>query len=104
MSSPEPVFQARGIIKRFGHVTALSGTDFDLYPGEVLGVVALDGQGQDELFDILAGSDRASGGEMLVDGTAVSFRHPADGRDMSFEVPLPDDIAALVERLRRRTP
>ncbi len=47
-------------------------------PGEVLGVVALEGQGQDELFDILAGSERPSGGELLVDGAAVSFRHPAD--------------------------
>ena len=47
-------------------------------PGEVLGVVALEGQGQDELFDILAGSDRPSGGELLVDGKPVSFRHPAD--------------------------
>ena len=32
-----PVLGARGLIKRFGHVTALAGTDFDLYPGEVLG-------------------------------------------------------------------
>jgi ribose transport system ATP-binding protein len=51
---------------------------FELYPGEVLGVVALEGQGQDELFDILAGSERPSGGELLVDGVPVSFRHPAD--------------------------
>ena len=34
----------------------------------------------------------------------LTFRHPADDREMSFEVPLPDDIAALVERLRRRIP
>ncbi len=58
--------------------TKLKDASFDLYPGEVLGVVALDGQGQDELFDILAGSERPSGGELLVDGTAMSFRHPAD--------------------------
>ena len=49
-----------------------------LYPGEVLGVVALEGQGQDELFDILAGrrppeSRRAPGRRQ-----PVSFRHPAD--------------------------
>ena len=44
----------------------------------MLGVVALEGQGQDELFDILAGSARPSGGELLVDGSPVSFRHPAD--------------------------
>ncbi|GAC1676870.1 MAG: sugar ABC transporter ATP-binding protein [Candidatus Limnocylindrales bacterium] len=65
-------------VRGLASATKLRDATFDLYPGEVLGVVALDGQGQDELFDILAGSDRASGGEMLVDGTAVSFRHPAD--------------------------
>ena len=56
----------------------LHDVSFDLYPGEVLGVVALEGQGQDELFDILAGSERPSGGELLVDGSPVSFHHPAD--------------------------
>ncbi len=41
-------------------------------------MVALEGQGQDELFDILAGSERPAGGELLVDGSPVSFHHPAD--------------------------
>jgi ribose transport system ATP-binding protein len=40
--------------------------------------VALEGQGQDEVFDILAGSIRPSRGEVSVDGSPVSFRHPAD--------------------------
>jgi len=56
----------------------LHDVSFDLQVGEVLGVVALEGQGQDELFDILAGSERASAGELLVDGAPASFRHPAD--------------------------
>ena len=58
--------------------TKLNEVSFDLYPGEVLGVVALEGQGQDELFDILSGSTRPSSGELLVDGTPASFHHPAD--------------------------
>ena len=58
--------------------TKLQDVSFELYPGEVLGVVALEGQGQDELFDILSGSVRATAGELLVDGQPVSFRHPAD--------------------------
>lgn len=58
--------------------TQLSDVSFDLYPGEVLGVVALEGQGQDELFDILSGSERPSAGQLVVDGKEVSFRHPAD--------------------------
>jgi len=56
----------------------LQDVSFELFAGEVLGVVALEGQGQDELFDILSGSERASGGELLVDGATASFRHPAD--------------------------
>jgi ribose transport system ATP-binding protein len=64
--------------RRLAHGTKLQDASFDLYPGEVLGVVALEGQGQDELFDILAGSERPSGGELLVDGSPVSFHHPAD--------------------------
>jgi ribose transport system ATP-binding protein len=58
--------------------TKLHEASFDIYPGEVLGVVALEGQGQDELFNILSGSERPSSGELLVDGSPVSFRHPAD--------------------------
>ena len=58
--------------------TKLQDATFDLYAGEVLGVVALEGQGQDELFDVLAGSERPSGGDLLVDGGRVSFGHPAD--------------------------
>jgi ribose transport system ATP-binding protein len=44
----------------------------------VLGVVALEGQGQDELFDVLAGNRRASAGTVEVDGRKVVFSHPAD--------------------------
>src|SRR5262249_37862072 len=58
--------------------TKLQDATFDLYPGEVLGVVALQGQGQEELFDVLRGSYRADGGELAVDGAPVTFRHPAD--------------------------
>ncbi len=65
-------------VRGLAHDTRLQGVTFDLYPGEVLGVAALEGQGQDELFDILAGAARPSGGDLLVDGSSVSFRHPAD--------------------------
>jgi ribose transport system ATP-binding protein len=70
--------EPRLVVRDLTAGTKLQGVSFELYPGEVLGVVALEGQGQDELFDILAGSDRPSGGELMVDGKAVSFHHPAD--------------------------
>jgi ribose transport system ATP-binding protein len=73
-ASVTPRLSAHGL----SHRPKLSEASFDLYAGEVLGVVALEGQGQDELFDILSGSARPDGGELLVDGAAVSFHHPAD--------------------------
>jgi ribose transport system ATP-binding protein len=79
--------------------TKLQDVSFELFPGEVLGVVALEGQGQDELFDILAGSDRPSGGELLVDGAPVSFRHPADAiRAGLVYVPADRAEALLMQR------
>jgi ribose transport system ATP-binding protein len=56
----------------------LVDVSLDLHPGEVLGVVALEGQGQDELFDVLAGNRRPTSGTVAVNGRAVSFGHPAD--------------------------
>jgi ribose transport system ATP-binding protein len=56
----------------------LSDATFTLHPGEVLGVVALEGQGQDELFEVLAGFRKPAGGTIEIDGVAARFRHPAD--------------------------
>jgi ribose transport system ATP-binding protein len=65
-------------IRDLAHGTGLQDVSFDLRPGEVLGVVALEGQGQDELFDILSGAERPAGGSIELDGKPVTFRHPAD--------------------------
>jgi ribose transport system ATP-binding protein len=58
--------------------TRLEDVSFDLLAGEVLGVVALEGQGQDQLFDVLSGTARPSGGVVEVEGRPIHFHHPAD--------------------------
>lgn len=58
--------------------TKLEDVSFELFDGEILGVVALEGQGQDELFGVLSGSRRSSGGTIQVDGKDVRFKHPSD--------------------------
>jgi ribose transport system ATP-binding protein len=79
--------------------TNLRDVSFDLYPGEVLGLVALEGQGQDELFDILSGAERQVGGELVIDGAAVTFRHPADAiRAGLVYVPADRAEALLMQR------
>ncbi|HET9258698.1 MAG TPA: sugar ABC transporter ATP-binding protein [Acidimicrobiia bacterium] len=65
-------------VEDLGSGTRLKDVSFQIQPGEVLGVVALEGQGQDELFDILSGSEHPTGGSIAVNGSEVHFRHPAD--------------------------
>jgi len=90
-----PRISARGLAARH----RLTDVSFDLYPGEVLGVVALEGQGQDELFDILAGTERPTSGELLVDGSPTVFRHPADAiRAGLVYVPADRAEALLMQR------
>jgi ribose transport system ATP-binding protein len=69
-----PRIKATGLVSR----GRLKDGTFELYPGEVLGVVALEGQGQDELFDILSGAERPASGAFAIDGKPASFGHPAD--------------------------
>ena len=73
-AAPSRRSEVRGL--RRGPV--LNDVSFKLYPGEVLGVAALEGQGQDELFDCIAGVRRYDGGSVLVRGKELSLRHPAD--------------------------
>lgn len=75
-SPPPATPRLRAINLVAGH--KLSGVSLELHAGEVLGVVALEGQGQDELFEVLAGARRATAGTLHVDGRAVEFHHPAD--------------------------
>ena len=92
-----PRIAARNLAARH---RSCSDVSFDLYPGEVLGVVALEGQGQDELFDILCRLRCARpSGELLVDGRPVAFRHPADAiRAGLVYVPADRAEALLMQR------
>jgi ribose transport system ATP-binding protein len=86
-------------VRNLGAATRLHDVSFELHSGEVLGVVALEGQGQDELFGILAGSDRPTTGDLLVEGREVAFHHPADAirRGIVF-VPADRSEALLMQR------
>ncbi len=65
-------------VKDLAHGFALRGVSFRVDRGEVLGVAALEGQGQEELFDCLAGVRRPDAGEMRAEGRLLKLRHPAD--------------------------
>jgi fructose transport system ATP-binding protein len=80
-----PVLEGRGLVKRYGHVTALDGADFELYPGEILAVIGDNGAGKSTLIKALSGALIPDEGEILVDGTPVQFRGPLDARRHGIE-------------------
>ncbi len=84
-SLPTPVLAARGLVKRYGNVTALDGADFELYPGEILAVIGDNGAGKSTLIKALSGAIIPDEGEILLDGQPVHFRSPLDARKNGIE-------------------
>ncbi|MCO5222047.1 MAG: ATP-binding cassette domain-containing protein [Thermomicrobiales bacterium] len=74
------ILELRGATKRFGGATALDNVDFDLMPGEILGLIGENGAGKSTLSKILSGVQRPDSGEMLLRGEIVRFRSAADAK------------------------
>jgi fructose transport system ATP-binding protein len=85
MNTSQPILAARGLVKRFGRVTALSGSDLELYPGEVLAVIGDNGAGKSSLIKCLSGAMVADEGEIELDGHIVHFKRPQDARHAGIE-------------------
>jgi fructose transport system ATP-binding protein len=76
---------ARGLVKRYGRVTALDHADFDLYPGEILAVIGDNGAGKTSLIKALNGAVTPDHGEIRLDGEPIHFRSPMDARAAGIE-------------------
>ncbi len=81
----EPILKARGLVKRYGRVTALDHCDFDLYPGEILAVIGDNGAGKSSLIKALSGAIRPDAGTITLDGREVHFAGPIEARDAGIE-------------------
>jgi len=81
----EIVLEARNIVKRYGHVTALDGANFELRAGEVLAVIGDNGAGKSTMVKVLCGAVIPDEGEVLLDGVPVHFQSPLDPRKRGIE-------------------
>lgn len=80
-----PLLTARGLVKRYGRVTALDNADFDLYPGEILGVIGDNGAGKSTLIKAICGAVLPDEGEIKLDGKTLHFKSPMEARNAGIE-------------------
>jgi fructose transport system ATP-binding protein len=83
--SHDIVMQARGLVKRYGQVTALDGADFELRAGEILAVIGDNGAGKSSLIKALSGATIPDEGEIVLDGKPIHFKSPIDARRVGIE-------------------
>jgi D-xylose transport system ATP-binding protein len=80
-----PALQLKQISKAFGAVQALSNVDFEVYPGEVVGLVGDNGAGKSTLVKTIAGVNIPDSGEIFVDGHRVHIGTPSDANHLGIE-------------------
>ncbi len=91
----QTALEARGLTSR--HL--VQDVTFSVKSGEILGVVALEGQGQERLFELLSGDRQPSAGEILVGGKPRHFRSPYDAVREGVVLVPGDRLLALLPSL-----
>jgi ribose transport system ATP-binding protein len=87
----EPVVEVRNL-----RVGGVSDVSFTLRAGEILGVAALEGQGQDDLFAALSGQRSPGAGDIVVRGKPMRARHPYDAIRAGLVLVPADRLQALL--------
>jgi len=85
-ASSSPVVDMRSIEKRFPGVHALRSVRFDLRAGEVHALMGENGAGKSTLMKILTGVYQPDGGEVVVDGKAVTVPGPKAAQDLGISI------------------
>jgi simple sugar transport system ATP-binding protein len=93
---PEPVLEARQIVKRFGRVQALRGANLTVYPQEVVALVGDNGAGKSTLVKTMVGVHPPDGGEVVFEGRPVTVNTPHEARDLGIET-VYQDLALAAE-------
>ena len=80
-----PRLELRGINKTFGAVRALVDVDFDIYAGEVVGLVGDNGAGKSTLVKTIAGAYQPDSGEIFIEGQQVHLTTPQEATRLGIE-------------------
>ena len=72
ISKDKPLIEIRGVSKKFGDFTAVNNVDLDIYQGELFCLLGGSGCGKTTLLRMLAGFEKPSSGQILIDGQDMS--------------------------------
>jgi D-xylose transport system ATP-binding protein len=95
--SGEPTLRLTGTSKSFGAVQALTDVDFEVWAGEVVGLVGDNGAGKSTLIKVIAGVNPADSGRIFLDGKEVHISTPTDANRLGIETVYQD--LALADNL-----
>ena len=73
----QPLLKLTSVSRSFGAIQALKDVDFEVMPGEVMGLVGENGAGKSTLVKIISGFDNGYSGDYVFNGQAVRFASPA---------------------------
>lgn len=76
MSEPHPLLRTKGLTRRFGGLVAVSKLDFEIMPGEILGLIGPNGAGKSTTFNLISGFYKPSEGELFVFGENCTGKSP----------------------------
>src|SRR3954453_16800699 len=85
IAQPRVVMKATALVKRYGQVVALDGSDFELRAGEILAVIGDNGAGKSSLIKALSGATGPVSGEIFLAVARAIFRMPIDARRAGIE-------------------
>jgi D-xylose transport system ATP-binding protein len=80
-----PILQLHAISKRFGAIQALSEVDFEVYPGEVVGLVGDNGAGKSTLVKVISGVYIPDSGQYIFEGKEVTVSSPKEATKLGVE-------------------
>ena len=72
------LLEVRNLAKSFGGISAVADVSFDVYAGEILGLIGPNGSGKSTLFNCILGQLAPSAGEVRVDGRPITGMRPCD--------------------------
>ena len=93
----EMILHAEHLVKRFGGLVAVNEVSFDMYRGEVMGLVGDNGAGKSTLIKMISGVYKPDEGQIFLSGREITMASPMEARQLGIETIYQD--LALCENL-----